>query len=1835
MNCKLLKLCLAIMCCFSLAFASTTTAQCTFDIKDYPPADGKDCAYLLVLSDSGLNGWDGASLDVTIAEGQSTNYKVTVADGECLFIPIYVNDGEIIDLAYWNGAFETEHGLTLYNALGEIATDEDGVAVDFTGNITANSNIRVKADCPLNSCKDETENFSVRITMGNFPEEQSWEIYDGTDDVTVQGTQVIGTNANIYNGLAPGFQVSYPVTLDLCNVYTFVAFDGFNDGWDSGIFEIFTSNLDYGTEVTDPTDSFFGQSLVLSGTGILDETRLEFTLPCAGECADVLVNTAVNCEVVDPTLPVPAPEVCYPECNHALGCAIEVQQFVLPFGNGSNAIAGTAFPYTGSGSTVFAGTFPAGQHSLVTQYTYCDGIIAKCTSNLVITGASNPTLTCNDNVIISLNVPTSELGSTTLGECVTMVTPDMVLENTGVCEGEYVVTIQDQNGNPVIVTGANGLPLDNAGNEILPGSTATPATNFIGPDLLSQTLKYTVTHLGTNNSCWGTITVEDKIAPVIECNDYELNCTHPEALNEDYSNTEVYTAEELPANIAGGNGGIPSNTFIPVNVGCNAFGEVLQAASLEVIIDHNDLTDLTITLHAPTATGLAPTVLAGNTMVADTNIFDLTLLIGGTACADLSSSNPQLITLETSGAAVPASVGMTWYVQVTDNNNGFFNDPTVGGGEVTAANLSLTCGFPTPGVAYDCSLDTVVLINESVVETDCNQGDWNGAQIVRTWQAIDLFGNSSVCTQTVSLKAPTLNQIVKPANVTIECTGQSAEELTLAQTGTPTFGCFDLTQEVHGLCDISYTYEDNVINTCGDAYKVIRSWTIISWCSGVTNVVEQIIKVEDTTGPAVNQDNITIGTNPYTCDASVSLNDLNITDDCSGVGSISASYNVDGNLVVVNLTNGGTLTGLPLGENQVEISASDACLNTTIETITITVEDTTIPVAVCDDELHISLGGDGTARLDASDIDEGSYDNCSDIILEVRRTDGCLGTTEWNTYVPFECCDIDELVTVELRVTDMAGNSNVCWKSVLVEDALAPIIICPEDKTLNCNDAALHDPFTAGSAIDNCNATISFVDAGELDQCKAGTLTRTFTATDGSSKSVDAVCTQTITVVHVSDFVVQFPADVVLDNCELTDTGAPTVTNDDCELIAISSEDQIFDIVADACYKIERTWTVINWCAYDQGADNTDLGFPQPLPRTFRDDDGYFKYVQTIKVLDEVAPIIDCKADEVFCDITDGCEGEARLTITATDACSDVAALEYTYKIDAFNDGSFDLFGTGNDATGIYPYGTHAIKWVVEDGCGNASTCEYLFTIEDCKNPTPVCLNGISIPNMETSGCVDVWASDLLEYAFDNCTADSTVEASARIRRVGDTAAPQSAITLCCDDLGTVNVELWVEDEAGNADFCTTYIILQDNNNTCDQSFAKATLGGNVHTKDGDDVENVMVEVSSTNMADEIPTDAAGNYVFTELDRTDTYTVQATKDVDPLNGVSTYDLVLISQHILGVNTFENPYTMIAADVNNDGNVTTFDVVQLRQLILYVITDFPSNTSWRFVDAGYTFPNPINPWTETFPETVAFDLATEDVLDADLMAIKIGDVNGDATPNSLVELEDRTKEETLLFAIDEQTFETDETVKVDFRASDFDAINGYQFTFNFNTEVLTFDGVEAGALNVSESNFGLNFVNEGTLTTSWHGIDSNIKDNAVLFTLTFNAAQAGTVSEVISINSRYTNAEAYTGNDLMDVALVFNTEAGTVADNGTFELYQNTPNPFSDNTLIGFNLPAATRATLVVYDVQGRVLKFVSNDFAKGYNQISLDKGELNATGILYYELSTPTDTDTKKMIILE
>jgi len=171
-----------------------------------------------------------------------------------------------------------------------------------------------------------------------------------------------------------------------------------------------------------------------------------------------------------------------------------------------------------------------------------------------------------------------------------------------------------------------------------------------------------------------------------------------------------------------------------------------------------------------------------------------------------------------------------------------------------------------------------------------------------------------------------------------------------------------------------------------------------------------------------------------------------------------------------------------------------------------------------------------------------------------------------------------------------------------------------------------------------------------------------------------------------------------------------------------------------------------------------------------------------------------------------------------------------------------------------------------------------------------------------------------------------------------------------------------VTDQAGNAQFCSTDIFIQDNGAACSDSVKTTAIGGRIFTEDGQVMEEVPVLL--TGGVEEMGyTDEDGSYLFDELSSEETYTIRPMPNEDYREGLSTFDLLLIRKHILGITPLSSPYKMIAADVNDSKAITAFDMVIIRQVVLGSREDFNQNASWRYIDASYDFPDPRNPFLE--------------------------------------------------------------------------------------------------------------------------------------------------------------------------------------------------------------------------------------------------------------------------------
>lgn len=927
-----------------------------------------------------------------------------------------------------------------------------------------------------------------------------------------------------------------------------------------------------------------------------------------------------------------------------------------------------------------------------------------------------------------------------------------------------------------------------------------------------------------------------------------------------------------------------------------------------------------------------------------------------------------------------------------------------------------------------------------------------------------------------------------------------------------------------------------------------------------------------------------------------------------------------------------------------------------------------------------------------------------------------------------------------------AGN---CDFLALTDTLNPPTCVTSPDVSVLCDQ---FDPsLLAYPGIESQSASVVSVsvllDYSQFDTiCLRGRIARTFVVYDSTGAS--GSCTQHIDVAYQQDYFIRFPNDVIVTSCNgAVGYGQPVFYGEDCELLAVSSEDEVSSVVPDACFRIQRHWTIINWCTFDPALPLIEVPNPtpnavanhpsnlpgptvssiqtagdpwrstivklsptDPSPTNFSvyydsNANGY-KYTQLIKIVDMqnpdvvAAPVGEQPVDDLSANNTqlwnelywwdnvnsihDLSEAEADISIQATDACSDVnirfqlfldldgdgvmetrldsdelgaaglgwnavpfgnvtgtaqvrqfderpvaAADKWGFAIEQTKNGSLTTarlrFNTAN-APATYvnpqlPHGTHKIKWFVGDQCGNQTVREYTIAVRDREEPTVVCINNLSA-NIMPTGLIQMWASDFLAYAEDNCTP--TAGLAYGIRKAGTGSGfpvdgngnPVAKVVFDCSELGNQPIELWSIDKAGNADFCQANLILQDNMGNCNPGFSD--LGGDVYTASGDPIDEFTLFLTSTpspftppfsyfdfvtgghyDIPANLPLPLIGNSVW----------ISPELDNYPLNGVSTYDLVLIKNHIDGDLPFTSPYQYVAADVNRSGTITSFDILELRNLILGIYTEFPNNKSWRFMPASYVFPFP-NPLKFPIPDRIILSDLINFKNGGDFIGVKVGDINGSAVPNNMAGSDTREVAPVKLHVRTDSESNGDLLVHIGFGQ----AVSGCQFE-------LLLDGLQC-----------LEAVPEGDMTAGNIAVSAEGSGIAVSteaggdvgFTLRCRQTRQGSLPEQLTLNSRNMRPEAYTGAQIHELVLSFPDITG-------FELYQNQPNPFEAGTRIPFNMEADGEATLRIFDINGRQLLTRTGTCAKGMNYFTADG---LPSGVMYYELETGQNKAVRKMIRL-
>ncbi|MDX1667065.1 MAG: hypothetical protein R3350_07545, partial [Saprospiraceae bacterium] len=906
--------------------------------------------------------------------------------------------------------------------------------------------------------------------------------------------------------------------------------------------------------------------------------------------------------------------------------------------------------------------------------------------------------------------------------------------------------------------------------------------------------------------------------------------------------------------------------------------------------------------------------------------------------------------------------------------------------------------------------------------------------------------------------------------------------------------------------------------------------------------------------------------------------------------------------------------------------------------------------------------------------------------------------TEWREDLFFICEDADSTVRVEMRLVDEAGNLNSCQVDVSIKDQLRPQLTSVPRGQISCREVPENpydtlywqQRFGKPQALDNCGAfTVELTPQVDLNSCGAGTIVRRFKAIESnrSSPLESAVVSQSIEVLQESEYILKFPADVDDLGCSQLTADSLEFLELGCDMIAVSYEDQKFTPTGDECYKLIRTYRVINFCEYDGFSDPVVIGRdpdcdgvpgeenihlirrPDGTAYLDRDEDennsfpaakagcnpqgywyelpstGYWEYTQEIKVYDREEPNLRLISSDIsFCsgeDSADRCEGPASFDISVTDVCSPENIILEGVSVDLFREGTFEEVSTAVISGGNpflvevdLPIGNHALKMRAVDACGNVGTLTIPVEIRDCYIAEPSCVDSYSIQlqpidaNRDGSfdgGTAVVWADSLVAGTLADCS-----DISYSINRQGRTPHPDSvSLRLSCADTSAagIPVELWAWDGAGNSTFCLSSIVVGD-----DEGFCKipktSSIQGEVHTEWGEPIEGVELQLEGETIQI-VETGSDGSYRFDSLSLDQSYTIFPFLNKGVQNGVSTIDMIIISKHILGVKPLGSPYQMIAADVNKSQTITTLDLIKIRKLILSLERDFAGNTSWRFVKAAYQFPQNGDPLRSDFPELFKVEGLPVSGEQIDIVGIKVGDVNGSARPSLLTPVEPRTYVDDFYIELNERRFESGERFAIDLHASDIGQVLGFQATLEYDPQVLEFEHLEHHLLD--PQHLGLNMAERGLIGMSWYSLERVGEEDPLLFRLWVKSKTSGRLSDHLKIGSTLTSEEAYDRNERpLDIRVRFVERAAP-----HFALHQNHPNPFGVRTFIPFDLPSAQDVQLTIMNARGITIYEKNAHLPAGQHKWEISRKDLPSTGLFYYRLQIESQQLTRRMLLVE
>ena len=1320
------------------------------------------------------------------------------------------------------------------------------------------------------------------------------------------------------------------------------------------------------------------------------------------------------------------------------------------------------------------------------------------------TWAQCTALTCVNQVDISLDQN---------GQAV--IAPSDILSTTTSCPGPKTVTVRTQAG--ILVP------------------NATVDCSFVG-----QNLEVTVTDVATGNSCWGLALIEDKLPPLLVCNDLTVSCsqdTDPAVLG-------------FPAATDNCGGPVDFSFFDAVaDDQCDGDGIARVITRTIFAAGQGGTSSCTQTITVTTA-ALADVVFPSN-------------LILDCATADTSA----------------AATGL----------------PTVFGGPVSlACKLNLLYNDQT---FSDCPGNLTVLRSFTVI--DCCTGETlDSTQIIRV---LDDTPPAFACPDTLRLGTSssfscTAVTLLPTLVATDDCSGPATVQIT-GPDGTPLANGGPVADLPLGNSSIEYTVSDACGNaaTCSVPVIVTDNQPPVLICDELTSV--NINSTGLSTVPAfvfddggydaccgpVDSFEVRRMSEPVTAFAPA------VVFDCDDVG--------DTVMVVVR--------GFDCFGNFNE------CM------VEVEVEDKILPSLTCPPDVTLDCSVETFSPQDLG--------------LFAVATDNCtLGTTSFRDDTTLQNMCGPLVVERTFFLVGPGPFRDSCVQIITFEDNEPPVYTFPADITLTCSALEAGADTGRPTATDNCGEPFFFLnvqdDTLDFSSCELK-IVRTFSYLDMCT-GFDTTAQQSIKLIDDAPPVFdQAPSSLdTLVTC-ISDTlglaiGVPTATDgcDNGATITLVSDVRTFATQDSCANEFSRR---LGYLAADVCGNVSDTFFVR------------------LTVADTVAPVFTFCPPAVVDTVDGQCGAFVVLEPMAFDNCG--AGVVITNDFDK---------GVGMLAA-AFPIGQTVVTFTAADDCGNVDTCQTRITVHDGTPPQPTTVPANQRIELDGEGAGTLDLDLVVDGIRDNCNslpisigiyAPELDPDTIYLRR--DTPLDPGASSLVvpidttisrnfCNRPQSFLVELFLADSfALDTNVYTFEVsICRPNLNTCGPSSTLQVcvnflVGGAIRDLDGMLVEDVLVRMEDATLSQSVSTNVNGSYYF-ELDAAPPglCVVYPEKNNELLEGVSTYDIVLLSRHILGTAPLNDPYRLLAADVNNSGSISTLDIVALRRAILHLSDAFPNNTSYRFLPADHVFADPLQPWLD-LPSAYAVGAAEVGDLGFNFTMLKVGDLN--PAPGHAQDGPAAQSRSGVAFHTPDQAFAPGDVVRVPLYAAETTKAYGLQAAWTIDETQLRYLGAEAGSLSTLADAHA--HAEAGTLRLSYATGEAMAVDPGLpLGFLLLRANTGGTLARALHASAALP-ATLYTGGPI-EQPLDWQYTDLQVTGSGTSPgaiLYPNRPNPFRARTQLAFALTRAGVATLRVYDTAGRVRWADTRHREAGRHEVLVALPE--AKGLLYYQLITDSETLTGRMV---